>query len=82
MMVAGSAQGAAPDSPLALSREAIAQWTQTRQLISQTRAAWESDRETLKQTQSLYERELQAVRDQLGKVSTNNSVADKERARD
>lgn len=76
--VLSNAAGAG-DSPLATSRELISQWTQTRQLISSTRSGWESDRETLQQTSALYERELKAVSEQISKVSTNSTVADRER---
>lgn len=72
--------GFAQESPLASSRETIAQWAQTRQLISQTKTGWESDREMLGQTRNLFERELKAVKAQLSKVSTHSTVADRERA--
>lgn len=76
---AGLAAAPAAESSLALTRDALSQWTQTRQLISQTRVSWESDRETLRQTKALYERELQGIREQFSRVSTNHTVADRER---
>jgi hypothetical protein len=77
----GPVEGLAADEtgPLASARETVAQWVQTRQLISGTKTGWESDRETLEQTKALFERELTQAREKLSKVSTNSSVADKER---
>ncbi|MBN9693792.1 MAG: DUF3450 family protein [Verrucomicrobia bacterium] len=71
----------AADSPLTSARETVAQWVQTQQLISRTRADWESDREMLQQSKALFERELKSVQEELGKLSTNNSVAELERAK-
>ena len=76
---AGSVRAAESAGPLATTRETVAQWVQTRQLISETRTGWESDRETLGQTKALFERELATIQEKLSKVSTNSSVADAER---
>jgi len=75
----GALGAAAADNPVTATRDTLQQWVQTRQLISRTQAEWESERELLGQTQALFERELKAVAEQLGKISTNNSVADQER---
>jgi hypothetical protein len=79
--VFGPVVGRAADetAPLAEARETVAQWVQTRQLISGTKSGWESDRETLEQTKALFERELAQVREKFSKVSTHSSVADQER---
>lgn len=69
----------AADTPLTSARDTVAQWVQTQQLISRTRAEWEADREMLSQSKALFERELKAVQEELGKQSTNSSVADAER---
>lgn len=69
----------AADTPLTSARETVAQWVQTQQLISRTRADWEADREMLAQSKALFDRELKAVQDDLGKQSTNSTVADAER---
>ena len=73
--------GAADSSlnTLSTARDTVAQWVQTQQLISRTRAEWESDREMLQQSKALFERELKSVQDEMGKQSTNSSVADAER---
>jgi hypothetical protein len=69
----------AADDPVVAARETLAQWVQTRQLISKTRSDWDSDQEMLLQTKTLFERELASVTEQMGRLSTNSSVADKER---
>lgn len=72
--------GAAENSnSLSTARDNVSQWVQTQQLISRTRAEWESDREMLQQSKALFERELQAIHEEMGKQSTNSSVADAER---
>lgn len=73
--------GWSADTPLTAARESVAQWVQTQQLISRTRAEWESDKEMLQQSKALFERELKAVQDEIAKQSTNSSVADAERLR-
>lgn len=73
------AAGAAEVASVTVARETLSQWVQTRQLISKTRTDWESDKEMLGQTKALFERELAAVAEQMGKLSTNSSVADTER---
>ncbi|MBX3734466.1 MAG: DUF3450 family protein [Verrucomicrobiae bacterium] len=69
----------AAESPLSAARDTLSQWVQTQQLISRTRTEWDSDREMLEQSRALFERELKAVREQAGRLSTNSSVADAER---
>ena len=69
----------AAEPSLNSTRETVAQWVQTQQLISKTRSDWEADRELLQQSKALFERELKAVQDEMGKQSTNSSVADAER---
>lgn len=60
-------------------REVLGQWVQARQLVSRTEVEWGAEKEMLEQTRALYERELASVRAQLGRVSTNSTVADRER---
>jgi hypothetical protein len=60
-------------------RETLAQWVQTRQLISRTEADWNADKETLQQSKALYERELATVQAQIARISTNSTVANRER---
>lgn len=79
LVAPGVVRAAEGSGPLAMARETVVQWVQTRQLISETRTGWESDRETMGQTKVLFERELALVQDKLSKVSTNSSVADAER---
>lgn len=69
----------AAENPLSTARDTVAQWVQTQQLISRTRAEWESDKEMLQQSKALFERELKSVQDEMGKQSTNSSVANAER---
>ena len=69
----------AAEPSLNSTRETVAQWVQTQQLISKTRSDWEADRELLQQSKALFDRELKAVQDEMGKQSTNSSVADAER---
>ena len=68
------------EGTLADTRSTIEKWVETRQLISKTRADWQTDQETLNQTIALYERELQAIEEQMSKVSTNNTQVAKEMA--
>jgi hypothetical protein len=68
----------AADNPLADVRTTLEKWVETRQMISRTRAAWQADKETLEQTIQLLQRELAAVEEQAGKLSTNNAAAQKE----
>lgn len=69
----------AAENTLSTARETVGQWVQTQQLISRTRAEWESDKEMLQQSKALFERELKSVQDEMGKQSTNSSVANAER---
>lgn len=66
------------ESPVEDARATLEKWVQTKQLISKTRGDWQSDKESLEQTVALYERELKSVDEQISKVSTNNSQAEKE----
>lgn len=75
-LISGTAFGA--DS-LSTARDSVAQWVQTQQLISRTRAEWESDKEMLEQSKALLEREMAAVREEMSKQNTNSSAADAER---
>lgn len=61
------------------TRSTLEKWVETRQLISRTRADWLNSKEMLQQNAQLFERELQAVREQSAKLTTNNSQIDKER---
>jgi septal ring factor EnvC (AmiA/AmiB activator) len=69
----------AAESSVTIVRETLAQWVQTRQLISRTEADWNADKETLQQSKALYERELSSVQAQLARISTNSTVANRER---
>ncbi len=79
VFASATAQGAV-ESPLATARSGVEQWVQTRQLISRTKADWESEKDLLLQTKALYERELAGIAEQRGKVSTNSTQVDRERA--
>ena len=72
--------GADSDTKLATARTSLENWVQTRQLISKTRGDWQADKETLQQTTLMLERELKGVEDKFSKLSTNNVLAEKERA--
>jgi hypothetical protein len=48
-------------------------------LISKAKSDWQTDKETLQQTTQLFERELKAVEEQMGKLSTNSVQVEKER---
>jgi len=61
------------------TRSTLEKWVETRQLISKTRSDWQSDKEMLEQSIQLFERELKGVEEQMTKLSTNSSQADKER---
>ena len=61
------------------TRSALEKWVETRQLVSKTRSDWQTDKETIEQSVALFERELKGVEEQMAKLSTNSSQADKER---
>ena len=67
-------------SRLSETRTALEKWVETKQLISTTRSDWQTDRETIEQTIKLFERELSGLEEQFGTLSTNNVLAEKERA--
>lgn len=50
-------------------------------MISRTRTDWQSDKEMIDQSTRMIERELKSVEDQFGKLTTNSTQVDKERAR-
>ena len=66
-------------NPVEQSRQTLAKWVETRQLISKTEAGWQSDKETLQQTIQLFERELASITEQTSKYSTNNTQVARER---
>jgi hypothetical protein len=68
------------ENTLSESRSMLDKWVETRQLVSKTRSDWQSDKEMLEQSIQLYERELKSVEEQMAKLSTNNTQAEKERA--
>lgn len=76
----GAAVAAESPNRLSDTRGTLERWVETRQLVSKTRSDWQADKETLEQTIALFERELKTVEDQMSKVSTNSTQADKERA--
>jgi len=67
------------ETPLNEARTTLDKWVETRQLISKTKTDWQSDKEMLEQSIQLISRELRAVEEQMAKLSTNNSQAEKER---
>ncbi len=73
------AVSASADSPLNDARSSLEKWVETHQTTSKTKADWQSDREMLGQNILLFERELKSVEEQIGKIGTGNSQADKER---
>jgi hypothetical protein len=80
-LLAGSAMAAfGADSALNDARTTLEKWVETRQLIGKTRADWQTDKELLAQTAELLQRELQSIQEQRGKLSTNSTQVDKERA--
>jgi hypothetical protein len=68
------------EPPLQEARTTLEKWVETRGLISKTRSDWQSDKEMLEQTIQLLERELKGVEEQMSKLSTNSTQAEKERA--
>ncbi len=73
------AVAAESENKLSATRDTLTKWVETRQLVSKTRSDWQTDKETIEQTIALFERELKGVEEQMSKVSTNSSQADKER---
>ena len=71
--------GMAAEAPLVQTRSTLEKWVETRQLVSKARSDWQTDNETIQQTLALFERELQAVEEQMAKVSTNSAQVEKER---
>lgn len=78
-LVAGNCQ-AADANRLNETRETLAKWVETGQLVSRTKADWQTDKETLEQTIKLFERELKSLEEQMAKLSTNSTQVEKERA--
>ncbi len=78
-MVAGAAP--APGGPVSETRERVAQWVQARQLISRVEADAAASKELLLRTKMLHERELAALDEALGRVSTNSTQVASERAK-
>ncbi len=72
--------GTAAEVRLADTRSQLEKWVETRQLVSKTRGDWQTDKETIEQTIAIFERELKSVEEQMGRLSTNSTQADKERA--
>jgi hypothetical protein len=79
-LIAAVGYAAQTESKLSETRGTLEKWVETRQLISKTRGDWQADKEMIEQTIALFERELKGVEEQISKVSTNSSQADKERA--
>jgi len=80
LIAALAAMGAESSDKLSATRSTLEKWVETRQLISKTRSDWQSDKESIEQSIALFERELKGVEEQMSKLSTNSSQADKERA--
>lgn len=64
---------------LAETRDVLAKWVETKQLVSRTQSDWQTDKETLEQSIKLFERELKNVEEQMSKLSTNNTQVELER---
>ena len=68
------------EPPLQEVRNTLQLWVEQRGVISKTRSDWQSDKDMLEQTIQLMERELKGVEEQMSKLSTNSTQAEKERA--
>jgi hypothetical protein len=75
-----SIMAASSENSLEQSRQTLAKWVETRQLISKTEAQWQADKEMLEQTIQLHEREVASLSEEASKYSTNNTQVAKERA--
>lgn len=81
IIIVGTATAAfGADGSLEAARTTLEQWVETRQLIGKTKTDWQSDRELLGQTLELFKRELQTIREERSKLSTNSIQGEKERA--
>ena len=63
------------------ARTALDKWVETRQLISKEKADWQTEKETLQETVGLLEKENQLLDEQITKLETTTTQADKERDR-
>ena len=79
-LCAVSIVAARAENPVEQSRQVLAKWVETRQLVSKTEAQWLAEKETLEQTIQLYEREAASLLEQTSKYSTNNTEVARERA--
>ena len=61
------------------TRETLAKWVETRQLVSRTRIDWQADKEMMQASVKLFERELLTVQEQMAKLSTNTTQVESER---
>lgn len=75
-----AAPAAESENKLSATRATLEKWVEARQLVSRTRSDWQSDKEVLERTASVLEQELKAVEDKFTRLSTNSTVAEKERA--
>lgn len=80
VLLLSTASALVAEPRLTEARTTLEQWVQTRQLISQTRTDWQADKDLLEQTAALYERELKTLAEQRGRVSTNHTQVEIERA--
>lgn len=71
----------APSGSVSEMRERVAQWVQTRQLISRVEADAVASKELLQRTRALHERELASLDDALSRVSTNSTQVSAERTK-
>ncbi|MGZ8900751.1 MAG: DUF3450 family protein, partial [Limisphaerales bacterium] len=62
------------------TRETLAKWVETRQLLAKARGDWEADREVLQQTIKAFEKELTTVEEQFTKTGGGSAQVEKERA--
>ena len=61
------------------TRETLAKWVETRQLVTRTRIDWQADKEMMQASVKLFERELLSVQEQMAKLSTDTTQVESER---
>lgn len=69
------------EAGLVEARDLVAQWVQTRQLVSRTRADGEAMKDLLSQTKAIHERELKTLEEALSRTSTNSTQVTAERVK-
>ena len=79
VLLGGLAFGQPPPRPLADTREALEQWVQTRQLLSQTRTTWVAEEETLRGSVAMFEKELAELASRLANLGEGSTQVAHER---